>query len=192
MRKDFYVFRHGETDLNSQKRWQGSGMDFDLNENGVIQAGTLVQKLKDVRLEIVFSSPLKRAFHTAQILTTALSIPLLKDNDLRECFYGDAEGQLISDLQNEVPEIVNNWYNPAYWDIRFNHGESKKEALQRVLAVLDKLAVSEYNVIGVAIHGGTMAAMLNYFNYEFDKISNCAVFHLVFENGEWFVEGNLF
>ena len=47
MRKDFYVFRHGETELNKQKRWQGSGMDYDLNENGVKQAQGLIEKLKD-------------------------------------------------------------------------------------------------------------------------------------------------
>ena len=45
MRKDFYVFRHGETDLNRQKRWQGSGMDYDLNQNGRAQAEYLAEKL---------------------------------------------------------------------------------------------------------------------------------------------------
>ena len=45
MRKDFYVFRHGETELNRQKRWQGSGMDYDLNETGIKQAEELLEKL---------------------------------------------------------------------------------------------------------------------------------------------------
>lgn len=191
-RKDLYVFRHGETDLNKKKRWQGSGMDFDLNANGISQAEGLVEKLRDKDLEIIYSSPLKRAFHTAEVVGDALHIPVVVENDLRECFYGTAEGQLIADLQRDVPEIVDNWANPDYWDIRFPEGESKKEALIRVLNVLSKLTSEDFKTMGIAIHGGTMAAMLNHWHFEFDKLPNCAAFHLVYENGEWFIEGDIF
>lgn len=190
-RKDFYVFRHGETDLNKQKRWQGSGMDFDLNANGIAQAQGLVEKLRDKDLEIIYSSPLKRAFHTAEVVGEALHIPVVVEKDLRECFYGEAEGQLIVDLQRDIPEVVNNWANPDYWDIRFPEGESKKEALTRVLNVLSKLTSEDFKTMGIAIHGGTMAAMLNHWCFEFDKLPNCAAFHLVYENGKWFVEGDI-
>ena len=131
MRKDFYVFRHGETELNKQKRWQGSGMDYDLNENGIKQAQSLIEKLKDKGLEKIFSSPLIRAKHTADVVAKSLNIPVEICNDLRECFYGDAEGQLITDLQKNVPEIVNNWNNPQYFDIRFPNGESKKRGFNQ-------------------------------------------------------------
>ena len=45
MRKDFYIFRHGETDYNKEKRWQGSGIDAELNENGKKQAEKLIESL---------------------------------------------------------------------------------------------------------------------------------------------------
>lgn len=193
MRKDFYVFRHGETDLNKQKRWQGSGADYDLNENGVKQAEIAVEKLKDKHLEIIFSSPLKRAKHTANIVGQALSISVEVENDLRECFYGDAEGRLIGDLERDVPEIINNWYHPQYWDIRFPNGESKIDALNRVLAVFEKLKNEKYQTMGVAIHGGTMAALLNYFKISFDKIPNCGAFHLVYDDEKgWYINGTVF
>ena len=192
MRKDFYVFRHGETELNKQKRWQGSGMDYDLNENGIKQAQGLIEKLKDKGLEKIYSSPLKRAKHTAEVVAQVLNIPVEVRDDLRECFYGVAEGKLIADLQKEVPEIVNNWNNPNYFNIKFEDGESKKEALDRVLAELVKITSEDFNVAGVAIHGGTMGAMLNYLNYDFDKLANCAAFHLVYENGMWKTEGDVF
>ncbi len=191
-RKDFYIFRHGETDLNKQKRWQGSGMDYALNETGVAQAQGLVEKLRDKGLDIIFSSPLKRARQTAEVVAEALDVPVEVQDDLRECFYGDAEGQLIADLQCDVPEIVNNWSNPDYWDIRFPQGESKKEALDRVLNVLAKLAEGDFKTAGVAIHGGTMSAMLNHWHYDFDKLANCAAFHLVYEDGGWRIEGDIF
>lgn len=192
MRKDFYVFRHGETELNKQKRWQGSGMDYDLNENGVKQAQDLIEKLKDKGLEKIYSSPLKRAKHTAEVVAQVLNIPVEVRDDLRECFYGVAEGKLIADLQKEVPEIVNNWNNPNYFNIKFEDGESKKEALDRVLAELVKITSEDFNIAGIAIHGGTMGAMLNYLHYDFDKLANCAAFHLVYENGEWKTEGDVF
>ena len=192
MRKDFYVFRHGETELNKQKRWQGSGMDYDLNENGIKQAQGLIEKLKYKGLEKIYSSPLKRAKHTAEVVAQVLNIPVEVRDDLRECFYGVAEGKLIADLQKEVPEIVNNWNNPNYFNIKFEDGESKKEALDRVLAELVKITSEDFNVAGVAIHGGTMGAMLNYLNYDFDKLENCAAFHLVYENGMWKTEGDVF
>lgn len=51
MRKDFYVFRHGETELNRQKRWQGSGTDCDLNAAGVRQAEELLEKFRGKSLK---------------------------------------------------------------------------------------------------------------------------------------------
>ena len=133
-----------------------------------------------------------RAKHTADALGRALDIPVVVKPELRECFYGDAEGKLISDLQREVPGIVNNWNRPEYWDIRFPNGESKKEALDRVWSELENLTAEPYRVMGVAIHGGTMAAMLNRLHYEFEKLANCAVFHLVYADGKWSAEGQVF
>lgn len=189
---DFYIFRHGETDLNKQKRWQGSGMDYDLNQTGIEQAGALVDKLEGKGLEIIFSSPLKRAFQTAEVVGEVLGIRVEIVNDLRECFYGDAEGMLISDLQQSVPEIVNNWNKPQYMEIAFPNGERKDIALKRVLKVLRELAAQPYRVMGIAIHGGTMAAILNYLQFDFDKIPNCACLHVVYENDEFKLIGGIF
>ena len=68
MRKDFYIFRHGETDYNAQKRWQGQGIDIDLNKTGLKQAEDLAEKMQHLGLEIIYSSPLKRARQTAEFV----------------------------------------------------------------------------------------------------------------------------
>ena len=65
MRKDFYIFRHGQTDYNKEHRWQGCGIDVDLNEEGLGQAERLAQKLEPYGLEHIYSSNLQRALHTA-------------------------------------------------------------------------------------------------------------------------------
>lgn len=190
--KKFYVFRHGETELNRQKRWQGSGMDYDLTAVGVKQAEELAEKLKGNDIEFIYSSPLIRALHTAETVANRLGVPVEVREELRECFYGEAEGRLISDLQKEMPEIVNNWSLPGDGTLRFPGGESRGEALTRVLEVFSKLEYEQFDTAGIAIHGGTMAALLNHFGYKFAQIPNCAVFLLQFENGAGTVEGELF
>ena len=59
--KHIYFFRHGETDLNAQKILQGHTSYPELNEKGVRQAEIIAEKLKRYPLQIIYSSPLKRA-----------------------------------------------------------------------------------------------------------------------------------
>ena len=54
MRKDFYIFRHGETEFNVQHRQQGSGIDMELTAKGKAQALVLAAKLKPYHLETIF------------------------------------------------------------------------------------------------------------------------------------------
>lgn len=191
MRKDFYIFRHGETEFNVRHRQQGSGIDLDLTSKGKAQALILATKLKPYRLEAIFSSPLKRALQTAQVISDFSSCLVIIKEDLRECFYGDAEGVLQSELAAKYPEVYNNWNNPKAWDIAYPNGESKKAALERVWRQIEELRQEPYGVCGIAIHGGTMGSLLNYLHYDFDKIENCAAFHLIYD-GSWMIDGDLF
>lgn len=63
-----YVIRHGQTDLNKERRMQGR-MGLPLNEHGIIQAENLREKIKDIKFDCVFSSPQERAIQTAEIAT---------------------------------------------------------------------------------------------------------------------------
>lgn len=192
MHKDFYVFRHGETNFNKEGRCQGSGIDLDLNQEGFNQAGLLAEKLKNKNIDVVYTSPLLRAKHTAETVAKVLGTNVNVIDDLRECFYGEAEGKLLSEIAQKWPYVAQNWSNPECMDLDYPNGENKKDVLARVLAVFDKLISEPYSVMGIAIHGGTMATLLNYFKFDFIKIPNCAVFHLVFEDGNWRIEGELF
>lgn len=191
MRKDFYIFRHGETEFNLQHRQQGSGIDMELTAKGLEQASSLAQKLAPCGLEVIFSSPLKRAVQTAQTVAETLHCPVIIKNDLQECFYGRAEGMLQTELAAQYPDVYNNWSNPEVWDIAYPDGESKQAALLRVWKQIEELLQEPYGVCGIAIHGGTMGSLLNYLHYDFAKIENCAAFHLVYDGG-WRIDGDLF
>ena len=93
-----YIVRHGQTDWNVEGRYQGR-KDIELNEVGINQAKQLKEKLSNIKFDIVFSSPLKRAYKTAQIITDH---PIIVDDRLIERSNGDLEGKLKSETINAV------------------------------------------------------------------------------------------
>ena len=101
MHKDFYIFRHGETDYNKEKRWQGCGIDIPLNQTGILQAQELAKHLEGKDIEHIYSSNLKRALQTAQIVAERLKIGVDVIPDLREGCFGKVEGMLKMDIAQQ-------------------------------------------------------------------------------------------
>lgn len=193
VRKDFYLFRHGETEYNRQRRWQGQGIDVYLNDSGVAQAQVLADKLQDKHIEIIYSSPLKRAVQTAQIVAKSGNIPVKVIDDLTEGSVGVCEGALREDVEKKYPEIWNIWYGDNdIMDIRWPEGESKLEVQQRMVKAFDFMLETPEKVIGVASHGAAMRYFLLKFGYGPHKMENTALFHLVYEDGKWsLIDSNL-
>ena len=88
---DFFVFRHGETDWNLQKRFQGH-TDIPLNSNGREQAEKLKFIVSQLGVEHVLSSDLSRAKETARIAFQDHNLVIEESTDLREALLGDVEG----------------------------------------------------------------------------------------------------
>ena len=86
-----YLMRHGETEWNVARRFQGT-TDIPLNENGRRLAGLTARALKDVPFDAAFSSPLARAYETAQIMLGDRQVEILKDPRLIELSFGEYEG----------------------------------------------------------------------------------------------------
>lgn len=93
-----YIVRHGQTDWNLEGRYQGR-IDIELNETGIKQAESINEKLKDVKFDKVFSSPLKRAYKTAQII---YNDKIIVDERLIERCNGELEGKLKKDCVDMV------------------------------------------------------------------------------------------
>jgi uncharacterized phosphatase len=90
-----YVIRHGQTDLNKERKMQGrSGLP--LNEYGVEQAENLGKKIKDIKFDYVFSSPQKRAIQTAELAT---GIKAIIDVRLDVFDLGEADRLKISEVK---------------------------------------------------------------------------------------------
>lgn len=93
-----YIIRHGQTDWNVEGRNQGR-TDIELNETGIKQAEKTAEKLKGEKFDFVFSSPLKRAYKTAQIVSNN---HIITNSRLIERCNGDLEGKLKSEYEGLV------------------------------------------------------------------------------------------
>ncbi|WBL13154.1 histidine phosphatase family protein [Sutcliffiella sp. NC1] len=94
-----YVVRHGQTDLNKDRRMQGR-MGLPLNEYGIEQANTLKEKLQNINFDLVFTSPQERAVKTAEILAGKQAV---LDDRLNVFDLGEADRLHISEVKMSGP-----------------------------------------------------------------------------------------
>lgn len=95
-----YIVRHGKTDSNENGRY-GGRIDVKLNEEGIRQAEEVALKLKDIKFDKVFSSPLSRAYKTAEIICKE-KYDIIKDERIIERSNGKLEGKLKSEIKEKI------------------------------------------------------------------------------------------
>lgn len=100
--KNFYIFRHGECPLNVSGRIQGQTFDGELTEKGRAQARRAGRKLQNKNIEIIVSSPMKRARQTAAIVASYVKAPIVFDDRLKEVNMGIVEGMHISEVEKNT------------------------------------------------------------------------------------------
>ena len=84
-----YIVRHGQTDWNVENKFQGQS-NIDINDKGINQAKETKEKLKDIKFEKIYSSPLNRAKTTAEIINSG---EIILDDRLKERYNGALEGK---------------------------------------------------------------------------------------------------
>lgn len=155
-----YLVRHGETDWNAERRYQGQ-RDIALNMRGRAQARDNGRRLRAAvpqlgRLDFL-ASPMVRAVETMELLREAAGLSrdgYLTDGRLREVSYGHWEGQLADDLAYTDPDgLAARLRDPFNWQPR--GGESYAELTVRVVAWLE--SVKRGSV--VVTHGGVIRAL---------------------------------
>ena len=147
--------RHGETDWNRERRFQGHA-DRPLNDVGRRQALELAELLRGEVLATVYTSPLKRASETARIVAEQLDLVPRELEALREIDVGDWEGLTVEDVRARYPEQLD-----VAWHTGWPNGETHDELGARVLPALLELETlhPEETVLGVT-HAGPIRAAL--------------------------------
>jgi phosphoserine phosphatase len=175
-----YFVRHGETDLNREFRCQGR-QDISLNEQGREQIIDAAKKLKNVHIDAIYSSPLRRAMESAAIIAKTKKLQVRMLDWLVEIDYGALEGMNAQECGERFPGILYRFQaNPVA--VIFPGGESVGAVAERLCTGLTKLIEEEKGTILIVTHqiiGGIANAILEGRPLESlwqDKLDNGGVF----------------
>jgi probable phosphoglycerate mutase len=147
--------RHGETDWNSERRWQGHA-DQPLNEAGREQARELAESLAGRGVDAIYSSDLLRAHETARIVAERLGLFVEVDAGLREVDVGDWAGHVHSEIERSDPEGFRRWRAGGKG---WNGGESYEQMGARVVATVLRIAERHAGeTLLIVTHGGSIRA----------------------------------
>ena len=148
--------RHGQTDWNVLGKIQGI-TDIELNETGIKQAQKTRDELANYPIDVILSSPLKRAKRTAEIIGENRNIPVIIEEGLKERCFGKFEGKTREELP--FKEIWNYKLNKQYED-----AESVGELFNRVDGFLKQVKEKyEDKTVLLVTHGGVCVPIRAYF-----------------------------
>ena len=164
-----YIVRHGQVPHNALHQYNTT--DEDLTEYGVNQAEELREKIKDMHFDIIISSSLIRAKHTAEIIV----------NNREICFDDRIKERSCGSLSGQPLEVTN---REEYWNyyttIQYGTSENIQEFFKRVYNFLDELKTKDYKSVLIVAHSGVSKA----FNGYFEGIKNGLFLHRGLKNCE--------
>lgn len=159
-----YMIRHGETDWNKVRRVQGH-TDIPLNDYGRRLAGETAEGMKEIPIDLCYTSPLSRAKETAQIILAGRDIPLIEDDRIQEIGFGKYEGICCGgENKDRESEKFNLFFTDTASYIPPADGESLEELYERTGNFLEELydkSDLENKSIMISTHGAAMTALLN-------------------------------
>lgn len=148
----FILVRHGETPANLERRFAGS-TDVELTETGRAQARALAQRLRAVRIDVMYSSPLTRCLQTAEPITELTGRKPVIAEDIHECRFGDWENLTLAEILEGSSDAMQRWL--ADETVCPPGGESWQQLGERVMRWWHEAAERYENRTVLAVmHGG--------------------------------------
>jgi broad specificity phosphatase PhoE len=148
--------RHGESDWNRSRRWQGFA-DRPLTELGRQQAEELADRLDEIELDAVYSSDLRRARNTADAVARRKGLAVRTTTALREVDVGSWSGLTREEVEASFPDAYARWLRGAEG---WTDGETYEQLGRRVVKTIREIAADhDGERILVVAHGGTLRAV---------------------------------
>lgn len=124
------IFESHGTTYDNEARLSSGWYDAELSELGKQQAKELGERYKDEHLDVVFCSDLQRSYKTAEIAFAGRDVPIIKDERLRECNYGDLTRHSSEEVESaKAKHVIES----------FPNGESYEQTAERVRSFLRDL-----------------------------------------------------
>lgn len=152
-----YLVRHAQCIGNVEKRLTGYH-DYELTEEGKIQAQNLAEYLRDVKFDCIFSSPFKRTVNTVRPIAEMQGLEIETYRDLSEMNFGSYDGYTWEEVDKLDKTILHN----SQKEIMGIPKQEKTEHVQeRMMSVIKNLAEENLNkTILICSHGISIEAFL--------------------------------
>lgn len=194
-----YLLRHAENRANITKEFSSRKVDYPLTSKGVLQAQQTAQYFLKKGIDVVYTSPLKRASQTAEIIATRLHMPITVMENFREVDVGDLEnGPPSAEKWNFHNALIAQWLN-GHPERRFPGGENYNDLWDRMRNGLQAILAKwkKGNVLLVA-HGGIFALTLLEYCPQVDPSwlfsqdnANCSISKVLLEDQAGVLRGKL-
>jgi phosphoserine phosphatase len=156
-RPNLYLVRHGQTEWNVERRWQGH-LGGPLSADGIMQADKIACELSQIPIGMVYCSDLERAVMTAERISAVCNAAIIKDERLREIRLGEWEGELDAELRRKHPlKFEERQRSPLTF--RVPGGENLIEVRNRLRDWLADMLPSSHSHIVVVSHAVTLAVL---------------------------------
>jgi len=182
-----YLIRHGETEWNKLGKFQGT-KDIALSENGLVQAEYLSKRLYGY-FDYVYTSPLKRAFKTAEILAENSNLTPIICESIKEINFGEWEGLTVTEIKNLYSNEFDLWRtDKGDAPICGGEGSLLNASIRGANAVLQIAHAHRGKKIALVAHGGIIkAALIGIFDlpmtmYHKLHIGNTSITKLIFND----------
>jgi broad specificity phosphatase PhoE len=153
-----YCIRHGQTLFNAAGRIQGQS-DTELSPLGLQQCDAVAKALVGRGVEVVYSSPLRRALEGARCIAEALEVELRVDPRLMEINAGIFQGLDWAEIDKLHPEHSKQWRSQDP-EFRIPGGESRRELMHRAGEVFAAIRAAHHDAAIIVSHGGLLSAAL--------------------------------
>jgi broad specificity phosphatase PhoE len=182
------LVRHGQTDSNIRNLLHGQS-DVPLTALGVAQAHAVAARLGQERdIAALYTSPLERARHTAEIIGGVIGLAPIHHPGLMEVHFGDVEGLTWEEALERFPHLRPDGDEDGSTNLIWPNGESRHGFRDRVRRSLDEiLALHQGQKIVVATHGGVIGrgigGLLGEGANELNRylVGNCTITQLTWE-----------
>lgn len=146
------IVRHCQTVGNAAQIFQGR-TDTPISEQGFFQLGLLSARLRDEKIDVIYSSPLPRAKRTAEAINVFHNVPVVELESLQEIFVGEIDGMSSLDIPRHAPEAAKAW-NEAPWSFAPPGGETMGEVYARLQEAIMKIITENAGkTVAITSHG---------------------------------------
>ncbi len=143
--------RHGQTAWNKEEIFRGRS-DVPLDEAGLRQAELAGEYFKEIEIHAIYSSPLSRAWQTAQKIAKFHNLKVQPLNGIIDMSFGNWEGHPHQEIQKNDREIYRQWREEPHL-VRLPGGESLEDVRVRSMAALEEV---------IQLHGGKTLVLVSH------------------------------